>query len=120
MALPRGERDNLPFYMAQIAQTYVSGMLGVWEAQVEIMEYVPHTAVASSNDLQDKSKRIDEGNPERKIVGTRWPIVSGSNPHPPNKHIVAERLADITIAKKIQIDRVRDFAARVRPRQNRW
>jgi hypothetical protein len=86
--------------MAQIAQTtYASGMLGVTESHVQVMHTVPHTGLASSNNLQDRNKRPDKGNPRRKIKGTGWPIVSGGNPHPPNKHIVAGRLADIALAK---------------------
>ncbi|MDP6114782.1 MAG: sialate O-acetylesterase [Planctomycetota bacterium] len=93
-------RKDLPFYMAQIAQTtYASGMLGVTESHVQVMHTVPHTGLASSNNLQDRNKRPDKGNPRRKIKGTGWPIVSGGNPHPPNKHIVAGRLADIALAK---------------------
>jgi sialate O-acetylesterase len=36
--------------------------------------------------------RSDVGND--KNPGTGWPIAGGSNPHPPNKQIVADRLAD--------------------------
>ena len=28
-----------------------------------------------------------------------FPIVSGSNPHPPNKHLIGQRLANIALAK---------------------
>ena len=45
-------REDLPFYFAQIAQTtYASGMLNVWEGQQWVMNNVPHTAMAASNDI---------------------------------------------------------------------
>lgn len=37
-------------------------------------------------------KQVDEKD-------TGWPIAGGSNPHPPNKKLVANRLADIALAK---------------------
>lgn len=90
--------EAFAFHMVQIAQTtYASGMLGVYEAQVAVSEKLAHCGLAPSNTLQDKSKRPDEGDQRRKIPGTGWPIVAGSNPHPPNKHIVAKRLADIAL-----------------------
>ncbi len=93
-------QPELPFTMIQIAQTtYATGMLRVWESQAWVMENVPHTGLAPSNDLQDKGMRADEGNPRQKIPGTAWPIVAGSNPHPPNKHLVAQRAADIALAR---------------------
>jgi len=91
-----GHRD-MPFYMAQIAQTtYAGGMLRVWEAQSWIANNVPNTALAPSNDLSDRV-RIDTGN--RRRGGTGWPIVGGGNPHPPNRHIMGRRLARIALAK---------------------
>ena len=102
-------REDMPFYFAQIAQTgYASGMLRVWESQAWVAENIPHTGLATSNDLQDKSLRTDEGNPNAKppILGTGFPLAGGSNPHPPNKHIVAKRLADMALAKTYgKIDR---------------
>lgn len=87
---------ELPFYMAQIAQTtYASGMLKVWEAQAWVMQNVPRTGLAPSNDLNDggdKSKLRAEQN-------TGWPIGGNSNPHPPNKHIIAGRLARMALAE---------------------
>jgi sialate O-acetylesterase len=89
-------REDLPFYFAQIAQTtYASGMLGVWEAQRWVMENVPHTGLAVSNDIYDGTtnggfkQRIDEK--------TGLPIASGGNPHPTGKHKIAERLARIAL-----------------------
>ena len=94
------DRPNLPFYMAQIAQTgYASGMLRVWESQVWVANNVSHTGLAPSNDLQDKGIRDDKGNPKQKLPATGWPISGGSNPHPPNKHLIGTRLADIALAK---------------------
>jgi sialate O-acetylesterase len=91
-------QQELPFYMIQIAQTsYAAGMLRVWESEAWVMENVPYTGLAPSNDLQDASLRIDEGALRQPASG--FPIVSGSNPHPPNKHFVAQRAADIALAK---------------------
>ena len=91
-------RADLPFYFAQIAQTtYASGMLGVWEAQQWVMENVPHTGLAVSNDIYDGTKnggfiqRIDEK--------TGLPIAGGGNPHPTGKDKIAERLARIALTR---------------------
>ena len=87
---------DLPFYMAQIAQTtYAGGMLSVWEAQQRVAAKLPHTGIAPSNDL------MDAGQPDRlkREKNTGWPIAGGGNPHPPNKAIVANRLADIALAR---------------------
>jgi sialate O-acetylesterase len=89
---------DLAFHMVQIAQTtYASGMLGVYEAQVAVSEKLDQCGLAPSNTLQDHTMKADEGNKERNIPGTGWPLVGTSNPHPPNKHIVAKRLADIAL-----------------------
>ena len=94
------DRPDLPFYMAQIAQTgYASGMLGVWESQVWVANNVLYTGLAPSNDLQDKGMRTDEGNPKQGAPATGWPIAGGSNPHPPNKHLIGKRLASIALAR---------------------
>ena len=92
-------RPDLPFYMAQIAQTtYASGMLRVWESQAWVMENVPNTGLAPSNDMQDAGMRIDEQGALYQPA-TGFPLAGGSNPHPPNKHLIAERLADVALAK---------------------
>jgi len=87
-------RDDLPFYMVQIAPTTYAGgrMQYIWEAQSWVMHNVPHTALAVSNDiLPERAVKIDKA--------TGWPKAGGGNPHPPNKHIVAERLANIALVK---------------------
>lgn len=92
------KKDDLAFHMVQIAQTtYASGMLGVYQAQVAVTEKLAQCGLAPSNTLQDKSARPDTGNPKQKIQGTGWPLVAGGNPHPPNKDVVARRLADIAL-----------------------
>ncbi len=96
------KQEKMPFYFTQIAQTsYASGMLRVWESQAWVAQNIPYTGLASSNDLQDKNLRVDKGNPKAKppTPGTGFPLAGGSNPHPPNKHIVAKRLADMALAK---------------------
>lgn len=92
-------QPKLPFYMIQIGQTtYASGMLRVWESQAWVMANVPNTGLVPSNDLQDNRLRLDEKGALRQPP-TGYPLAGGSNPHPPNKHLVAERAADIALAK---------------------
>ncbi|HOD82466.1 MAG: hypothetical protein BWX88_01985 [Planctomycetes bacterium ADurb.Bin126] len=98
------KRPDLPFYFVQIAQTtYASGMLGVYEAQVKIMHTVPNTALAVSNDIYDNSdnpkaiRNYEAKDPSDPAAGL--PIAGNSNPHPPNKHLVARRLANIALVK---------------------
>ncbi|BCX46827.1 9-O-acetylesterase [Haloferula helveola] len=89
-------RDDLPFYFAQIAQTtYASGMLRVWEGQQWVMENVPHTGMAASNDIY-----VGTGNggfKERLDKKSGLPIAGGGNPHPTGKDKIAERLARIAL-----------------------
>ncbi len=91
-------QDAMPFYFVQIAQTtYASGMLGVWEAQQKVMHTVPHTGLAVSGDIYDGAKHGYAPAPDKVDKGTGWPIAGGSNPHPPNKQLVANRLANIAL-----------------------
>ena len=88
--------DALPFYFAQIAQTtYASGMLGVWEGQVEVFEKVKHTGLAVSNDIYTDTN--NGGFKERIDTKSGLPIAGGSNPHPTGKDKVTERLARIAL-----------------------
>jgi len=87
-------RPDMPFYLVQIAPTSYAGgqMQYLWESQVWVMHNVPHTALAVSNDmLPERMVKVDEQ--------TGFPKAGGSNPHPPNKHIVGERLAHIALVK---------------------
>ncbi len=89
-------REDMPFYFAQIAQTtYASGMLGVWEAQQWVMENVPHTGLAVSNDIYDGTN--NGGFKLRTDEKTGLPIAGGSNPHPTGKQKIADRLARIAL-----------------------
>jgi sialate O-acetylesterase len=69
----------------------------VWEAQRWVMDNVPHTGMAVSNDIYEGTtnggfkRRIDQA--------TGWPISGGSNPHPTGRPRVALRLADIALTK---------------------
>jgi sialate O-acetylesterase len=72
-------------------------MLGVWEGQVKVMNTVPHTGLAVSNDIYDGT--ANGGFRERTDKDTGWPIAGGSNPHPTGKPRVAARLADIALVK---------------------
>ena len=93
------DQPELPFYLAQIAQTsYASGMLRVWECQAKVAADDPNVHFGMSNNLFDSLKegdrngvRVHEGN--ERDPGTGWPIAGGSNPHPPNKHIVANEFS---------------------------
>ncbi|MAG57479.1 MAG: hypothetical protein CMJ83_14400 [Planctomycetes bacterium] len=89
------KRPQLPFYMVQIAPTSYAGgrMQYIWEAQTRVMHRVAHTAVAVSNDIYLHGKR-----PESEVIDAAGRLtMSPSNPHPPNKHIVGERLANIAL-----------------------
>jgi len=86
------ERPDMPFYMTQLGQTtFNGGTLHVTTVQQWMMANVPHTGLAASNDLHDGA------NPEkakaRTDKDTGFPITGGGDPHPPNKHFVAARLA---------------------------
>ena len=91
-------RPDLPFYFAQIAPTtYSGGMLSVWEGQSWVMQHVPHTGMAPSNDIYDDT---DNGSfKQRDDPKTGWPLVGGSNPHPTGKPRIARRLTDIALAQ---------------------
>lgn len=91
-------RPELPFYMAQIAQTtYSGGMLGVWTAQQQVMKALPHTAIAPSNDIYDDTK--NNGYKLRADPVTGWMIAGGGNPHPTGRPLIARRLADIALVQ---------------------
>jgi len=91
-------RSDLPFYYAQIAATtYASGMLGVWEAQRWVMDNVPHTGMAVSNDIYEGTANGGFKRRDEKTLG--WPIAGGSNPHPTGKPRIAARLADIALVE---------------------
>ena len=69
-------RPDMPFYFAQIAQTgYAGGMLGVWEGQVKVMETVPNTGLAVSNDVYDGT--TNGGFKERPDKETGWTLAGG-------------------------------------------
>jgi len=92
------KREDMPFYLAQIAQTtYAGGMLGVWEAQAKVMNSVPQTGLAVSNDVYDGTPNGDFK--ERLDPATGWPLAGGGNPHPTGRPLVAGRLADIALVK---------------------
>ncbi len=113
------EQPELPFYMAQIAQTtYASGMLRVWECQAKVAADDPQVHLGMSVNLYDSLKkgegigvRPDVGN--EKNPGTGWPIAGGSNPHPPNKQVVANRLADLALVHTYGRDLQREVEAPV-------
>lgn len=92
----RFERPDMPFFMTQLGQTtFGGGTLRVIATQQAIVAKIPHTGLAGSNDL------IDGANPakakERLDQESGFPIVGGGDPHPPNKHVVAGRLARLAL-----------------------
>ncbi|HPD16315.1 MAG TPA: sialate O-acetylesterase [Planctomycetota bacterium] len=92
------DRPDLPFYFAQIAATtYAGGMLGVWEAQQWVMNHVPHTGMAVSNDIYEGTTNGGFKRRDDKALG--WPIAGGSNPHPTGKPRIAARLAEIALVE---------------------
>jgi sialate O-acetylesterase len=91
-------RPDLPFYFAQIAATtYAGGMLGVWEAQRWVMDHVPHTGMAVSNDIYEGT--ANGGFKRRDDKALAWPIAGGGNPHPTGRPRIAVRLADIALVQ---------------------
>jgi len=114
----RFKQPQMPFYLAQIAQTtYASGMERVWECQAKVAATVPQVYLGASNDLWDgggtQRDRIRPDAGKNNAPGTGWPIAGTSNPHPPNKHIVANRLADIALAETYGVDLGREVFAPV-------
>ena len=92
-------RPDMPVYFVQIAPTTYAGgrMQFIWEAQSWVMHHVPHTAMAVSNDIYLHGRF-----PPEEVVGEEGTLHkkrSPSNPHPPNKHVVAERLAAIALVR---------------------
>ena len=72
-------------------------MLGVWEGQSRVANSVPHTALIPSNDIYDNGAA--PGAVEKVDEQTGWPLAGGSNPHPPNRPLVADRLAKVALAR---------------------
>lgn len=111
------EQPELPFYLAQIGQTtYASGMERVWECQAKVATADPHVYYGMSVNLFDalekgKGNGIREHKGNERDPGTGWPISGGSNPHPPNKHIVANRLADLALVNTYGVDLKREVHA---------
>lgn len=98
LAAWRGKFENpaLAFHMTQLGQTtFGGGTLHITTVQQNMLGKVEHTGLAGSNDL------IDGANPkkakERLDKDTGFPIVGGGDPHPPNKHFVAARLARVAL-----------------------
>jgi sialate O-acetylesterase len=94
----RFENPAMAFYMTQLGQTtFNGGTLHVTSVQQRMMATVPHTGVAASNDLLDGADPKKAR--ERLDKETGFPIVGGGDPHPPNKHVVAARLARIALGQ---------------------
>lgn len=95
------EQPEMPFYLAQISQTsYASNMVRVWECQAKVSANDDKVYLGMSVNLYDGvngkgAGRVHEDSEREK--GTGWPLAGSSNPHPPNKHIVANRIADLAL-----------------------
>ncbi|MBT3202041.1 MAG: hypothetical protein HN350_19235 [Phycisphaerales bacterium] len=93
-------RDDMPFYMVQIAPTTYAGgrMQYIWEAQAWAMHNIPNTALAVTNDMAPTtdSKGVDKMKVDET---TGFPRFGGSNPHPSNKQLAGVRLANIALVK---------------------
>ncbi len=90
-------RPDLPIYFVQIAPTSYAGgnMQQLWEAQCWVMHHVPHTGMAVSNDIYLYGQW-----PADEVISDEGKLTkSPSNPHPPNKHVVGERAANIALVK---------------------
>jgi len=84
----------LHFYMVQIsASSFRGGMLGVWEAQRRAAA-MRNCGIAVTNDIYQDKEKFCSVDPE-----TSWPLQGQENPHPPNHHIIARRLANICLQK---------------------
>jgi len=93
-------RDDMPFYMVQIAPTTYAGgrMQYIWEAQTWAMHNIPHVALAVTNDMAPikDHKGVSRIRPD-KVTG--FPLHGGGNPHPSNKQLAGMRLANIALVK---------------------
>ena len=70
-------------------------MQQLWEAQAWVMHNVPHTAMAVSNDIYLHGQW-----PADEVISDEGKLTkSPSNPHPPNKHVVGVRAANIALVK---------------------
>jgi len=93
-------RDDMPFYMVQIAPTTYAGgrMQYIWEAQSWAMHNIPHVALAVTNDMAPTEDSRGAG--KMKVDKTTgFPLLGGSNPHPSNKQLAGVRLANIALVK---------------------
>jgi len=91
------DRPDLPIYFVQIAPTSYAGgnMQQLWEAQSWVMHHVPHTGMAVSNDIY-----LHGPWPVEEVISDEGKLTkSPSNPHPPNKHVVGERAANIALVE---------------------
>lgn len=91
------DRPDLPIYFVQIAPTSYAGgnMQQLWEAQSWVMHHVPHTGMAVSNDIYLHGQW-----PAEEVISDEGKLTkSPSNPHPPNKHVVGERAANIALVR---------------------
>jgi len=77
---------DAPFYFVQIMPTTYQKMAELWVSQHWISQHVPNTGLIPNNDIWPADTR-----------GTHpaygFPTTGSGNPHPPNKHVPATRMA---------------------------
>ena len=87
---------DMPFYLCQIGPTTYAGgrMQVIWESQNWVQENVPNVFLGASNDVLEVTNTRARLRDDEK---TGFPLLGSSDPHPPNKHIVAGRLANVAL-----------------------
>jgi len=89
---------DAPFYFVQIMPTTYQRMAELWVSQQWVADNVPNTGMAPNNDIWDTD-------PDTQGTHKTWgfPTTGSGNPHPPNKHIPATRMAHAALRHTYQL-----------------